>query len=82
MILFDVKQLQMNKFKSSIWQVIISTSNATLEVPLLRFWEEHNQKFVIVTIDKASNNFAFLCRKYYISKLLTEIFLNKNGRCN
>ena len=82
MILFDVKQLQMNKFKSSIWQVIISTSNAILEVPLLRFWEEHNQKFVIVTIDKVSNNFAFLCRKYYISKLLTEIFLNKNGRCN
>ena len=31
----DVKQLKMNKFIKSIWHLIISTSNATLDVPLL-----------------------------------------------
>ena len=32
---FDVKQLRMNKFIKSILDLIISASNATLEVPLL-----------------------------------------------
>ena len=32
-----------------------------------------HKKFVIVTIDKASNNFAFICKKFYISKLLSEL---------
>ena len=32
---FDVKQLKMNRFVKSISDLIISTSNATLEVPLL-----------------------------------------------
>ena len=40
--------------------------------------EELHQKFVIVTIDKASNNFAFICWKYYISKLITEVCPNEN----
>ena len=36
--IFDVKQLKMNKFINTIWQLIISTSNATLEVPSLHPW--------------------------------------------
>ena len=34
--IFDVKQLKMNRFIKSISDLIISTSNATLEVPSLR----------------------------------------------
>ena len=34
--MFNVKQLKMNEFKKYIWQLIISTSNATLEVLSLR----------------------------------------------
>ena len=36
--IFDVKQLKMNQFINSMRQLIISTSNATLEVPSLRSW--------------------------------------------
>ena len=36
--MFNVKQLKMNKFIKYIWQLIISTSNATLEIPSLRPW--------------------------------------------
>ena len=32
----------------------------------------HN-KFVIVPVDKAANNFAFICKRYYIVRLLTEV---------
>ena len=38
--------------------------------------KELNQKFYIVTIDKASNNFTFPCRRY--CKLLAEVSHNKN----
>ena len=31
--MFNVKQLKMNQFIKYIWQLIIITSNATLEVP-------------------------------------------------
>ena len=34
--MFNVKQLKMNEFIKYIWQLIISNSNATLEVPSLR----------------------------------------------
>ena len=34
--------------------------------------EELHRKFVIVTIDRSSNSFRFICRKYYISTLLAK----------
>ena len=40
--------------------------------------EELHWKFVIVTMDKVSNNSAFIRRKYSISKLLAEVSPNKN----
>ena len=36
--MLNVKQLKMNKFIKYIWQLIITTSNATLEVPSLLPW--------------------------------------------
>ena len=36
--MLNVKQLKMNEFIKYIWQLIISTSNATLEIPSLRSW--------------------------------------------
>ena len=39
--IFDVKQLKMNRFIKSVLDLIISTSSATLEVPLLRRCEKH-----------------------------------------
>ena len=36
--MFNVKQLNMNKFRKYIWQLIISTSIGRLEVPSLRPW--------------------------------------------
>ena len=38
--MFNVKQLKMSKFIRYIWQLIISTSNATLKVPSLLPWAE------------------------------------------
>ena len=40
--------------------------------------EKLHWKFFIVTIDKASDNFVFICRKYCIFKVLAEVTLNGN----
>ena len=37
------------------------------------------KKFVIVTIDKAANNFAFICKRFYITRLLQEVGLGDDG---
>ena len=36
-------------------------------------FETYKEKFVIVTVDKASNNFAFICKGFYVSRILQEI---------
>ena len=38
-----------------------------------QYLDNLHHKFVIVTIDKAANNFAFICKKYYITRLLSEV---------
>ena len=49
------------------------TKPVLCDIEVKNYLAELHQRFVIVTVDKASNNFAFICRKYYISKLLSEV---------
>ena len=42
------------------------------------YLNEMHSKFVLVPIDKASNNIAIICKRFYIEKLLLEIGLLKN----
>ena len=37
------------------------------------YLKDLQKKFVIVTVDKASNNFAFICKRFYVSRTLKEI---------
>jgi len=49
-------------------------TNPVLQDPdVLQYLEHLHKKFVIVPIDKAANNFAFICKQFYISKLLSEV---------
>ena len=34
---------------------------------------ELHRKFVVVPIDKATNNFAIICKRFYVQKLLNEV---------
>ena len=53
------------------------STKPTLKDPdVISYLENLQRKFVIVTIDKASNNFAFICKKFYVSKLLSEVSNN------
>ena len=41
-----------------------------------KYLKEIHEKFVMVPIDKATNNIAFICKKYYIDRILKEIGLD------
>ena len=42
------------------------------------YLEELHKSFVAVTIGKAANNFALICKQYYISKFLVEVGLSNS----
>ena len=43
---------------------------------VIEYLQQLHRHFVIVPIDKAANNFSFICKKYYISKILHEVGLS------
>ena len=56
-----------------------SSTKPTLHDPeVIVYLEQLHRRFVIVSIDKAANNFAFICKKYYVSRILQEVGLNSS----
>ena len=46
---------------------------------VLEYLKTLHENFVLVPIDKASNNIAVICKKYYVEKILKEIGHIGNG---
>ena len=45
----------------------------------MSYLEAFHKRFTVVAIDKTAYNFAFICKKCYISKLLADLaFLTQN----
>ena len=52
----------------------VQQTNPVLSDPEVKSYLENlHRRFVIVPIDKASNNFAFICKSFYISRLKAEL---------
>ena len=45
------------------------------------YWpfKQVHERFVIVPVDKASNNFAIICKTFYINVIMKELGINKKG---
>lgn len=56
--IFDIKKLKINEFLKCTWQLIICTSNATLEIPSLCPWLTYLKN--ILNIKTAKNQFLNL----------------------
>ena len=54
------------------------TKPALKDPEVIQYLEQLHRRFVIVPIDKASNNYAFICKSVYVSKLLDEVGINGN----
>ena len=78
-IIENVK-LKINKLKSKNRSSYVTPILADAEVKT--YLKKLHQKFVIVPIDKASNNFAFICKKFYVSKILSELGVDGKNTSN
>ena len=65
-ISLKIKKLE-TKIKPFLTKPILSDSDDPAYLATL------HRKYVIVPIDKASNNFRFISKKFYISKILSEV---------
>ena len=61
-----------NKIRPTITKQILKDPEVKKDL------EKLHRRFVIVPIDKASNNYAFICKSFYVSKLLDEVGVNGN----
>ena len=65
-----------DKIKSQIDKNIIvpEQTKPILNDPIvIEYLKQLQDRFVIVPVDKAANKFSFICKKYYVSKLLGEV---------
>ena len=46
---------------------------------VIAYLKHLQERFVIVPVDKASNNFAIICKTFYIKVLMDELGVNKKG---
>ena len=72
------RDLVILKVKSKITElkksIIPGVSKPVLsDESVMNYLRSLHKKYVIVTVDKAANNFAFICKQFYVSKLLDEV---------
>ena len=46
---------------------------------VIKYLQQLHQRFVIIPIDKAANNYAFVCKKFYIDVLRNELDITAKG---
>ena len=74
-----VKNKVQSKLKELKEKIIPKKTKPVLaDETAVSYLKKLQQQFVIVTIDKASNNFAFICKKYYVASLLNEVGIPNN----
>ena len=71
----EIEKLK-TKIKPSFTKPILSDLNVLAYLAIL------HPKYVILPIGKAGNNFAFICKKFNISKILSEVEKYKNIQSN
>ena len=75
-LLSNWKSNVLNKLKNKTNTLTRNKQNHKKHAPVLEdpdvlaYLRDFQKKFVIVTVDKASNNFAFICNKFYVSRIL------------
>ena len=60
------------------WKVSQPVKPVLKDPDVKEYLAELHSKFVLVPIDKASNNIAIICKRFYINKLLSEVGLSGN----
>ena len=74
--ILELVNLKINKLKQ--YKRSSKTKPVLKDPYVVQYLEEFHSKYVVVPIDKASNNFAFICKKFYVQRILVEIGIMDN----
>ena len=75
----SLKRMVNNKIRSLQNSHNLKTFEYGINFGLLKKQIENIHKhFVITTVDKASNNFAFICKKFYVDQIKNELGIRNN----
>ena len=82
----DWKENNVSKVKDIITylknKVTPNVTKPVLKDPeVQQYLESLHRKFVIINIDKASNNFAFTCKMFYVNRFLSELVIKNKQFC-
>ena len=70
----NIKKKTLEKVRSLRLKVVPQKTKPVLEdEDVKRYLAEFHKKYVVVPIDKAANNIAIICKRFYVFKLLKEI---------
>ena len=72
----NIVRRKVNHFK--FWKVSQPVKQVLRDPDVSNYLTDLHSKFVLVPIDKASNNVAIICKRFYIEKLLSEVGLLGN----
>ena len=75
----SVKRMLNNKIRTLQNSHDLKTFEFGINFGLLKKQIDNIHKhFVITTVDKASNNFAFICKKFYVNQMKNELVIRQN----
>ena len=67
------------KFKvKTLTQAQLASNDIFKQHDVVKYLEDFHSRFVVVPVDKASNNFAIVCKKFYLEVLMKELGIS-NG---
>ena len=65
--------MTLKSFLLNIEQNVHKTNPVSKQDAVIEYLYELHEKYVLVLIDKAANNIAIICEKYYVTVILKEI---------
>ena len=74
--IFNNKVSFLERNKPNLFQKLDSILEK--EDVIKRYLESVQTKCIICSIDKASNNYVFLCKKFYLTTLMSELGVDQN----
>ena len=79
---FDLWEERILRLFHTRWKSVHGVSLDSNDIfnmkPVRRYLREFHDRFVVVPVDKASNNFAIICKKFYIQVLMKELGIQDN----
>ena len=79
---YDLLMKKVKKRFHSIRKSDLGSNDIFGQESVIDYLKELHKKFVIVPVDKASNNFAIICKQFYIQILKKELGIEDEDRIN